>query len=187
MSRIPRIRSRILFASTVGVLATLVNATNANAETYANASANTNGNNRGSVAGFRDTALDWFKDSGIKVGGWINGGATFNPTQLTGFNGPVTFNDRSNRAQLNQFYVYLQRAVVAEGKSWDFGFRADFMFGSDAIFTQAYGVPSFDVNTGQPLARSNWDLDICCASARYYGTAEVGRTSLIIAGPGNTG
>jgi hypothetical protein len=175
MSRITRIRTRILFASAVGILATVVNATNADAETYANASAsasaNANGNNRGSGAGIRDTAMDWFKDSGITVGGWINGGATFNPSQLTGFNGPVTFNDRSNRAQLNQFYVYLQRAVVAEGKSWDFGFRADFMFGSDAIFTQAYGVPAFDVNTGQPLSRSNWDLDLCCASTRYYGIA----------------
>ena len=51
------------------------------------------------------------------------------------------------------------------------GGRFDFMFGSDAIFTQAYGVPAFDVNTGQPLARSNWDLDLCCASTRYYGIA----------------
>ena len=33
------------------------------------------------------------------------------------------------------------------------------MFGTDAIFTQAYGVPSFDVNTAlNPLNRSNWDL-----------------------------
>src|SRR5215217_4529630 len=174
MSRIPRIRSRILSASVVGMLATVVNATNADAETYTNANANANvgvDNRANGAAGIRDTALDWFRDSGIRIGGWVNGGATFNPSQLTGFNGPVTFNDRSNRAQLNQFYVYLQRAVVAEGRSWDFGFRADFMFGSDAIFTQAYGVPAFDVTTGQPLSRSNWDLDLCCASTRYYGIA----------------
>lgn len=118
-----------------------------------------------------NTAMDLFKNSGIRVGGWINGGATFNPGQATGFNGPVTFGDQANRAQLNQFNIFIQRAVVAEGSSWDFGGRFDFMFGSDAIFTQAYGVPAFDVNSGLPLNRSNWDLDLCCASTRYYGIA----------------
>lgn len=118
-----------------------------------------------------NSVMKLLRDSGIRVGGWINGGATFNPSQSAGFNGPVTFADRSNRAQLNQFNIFVQRAVVAEGSAWDIGGRIDFMFGSDAIFTQAYGVPSFDVNTGQPLARSNWDLDVCCASTRYYGIA----------------
>jgi hypothetical protein len=118
-----------------------------------------------------NSVMKVLRDSGIRVGGWINGGATFNPSQSGGFNGPVTFADRSNRAQLNQFNIFVQRAVVAEGSAWDFGGRFDFMFGSDAIFTQAFGVPAFDVNTGQPLARSNWDLDLCCASTRYYGIA----------------
>lgn len=126
----------------------------------------------GAVADTDDNSvMKLLRDSGIRVGGWINGGATFNPSQSAGFNGPVTFADRSNRAQLNQFNIFVQRAVVAEGSTWDIGGRIDFMFGSDAIFTQAYGVPSFDVNTGQPLARSNWDLDVCCASTRYYGIA----------------
>ena len=84
-----------------------------------------------------DSAIDFLKESGIRVGGWINGGATFNPGQTSGFNGPVTFADQANRAQLNQFNIFIQRAVVAEGSSWDFGARFDFMFGSDAIFTQA--------------------------------------------------
>ena len=126
----------------------------------------------GSVPGVHaNAAMEWFEDRGIRLGGWINGGATFNPSQFTGFNGPVTFADRSNRAQLNQFNLFFQRAVVAEGSEWDLGARVDFLFGSDAIFTQAYGVPAFDVNTGQPLSRSNWDLDLCCASTRYYGFA----------------
>jgi hypothetical protein len=125
----------------------------------------------GSTSAQANTAMDLFKNSGIRVGGWLNGGATFNPGQTTGFNGPVTFGDQANRAQLNQFNIFVQRAVVAEGSSWDIGGRFDFMFGSDAIFTQAYGVPAFDVNSGQPLNRSNWDLDLCCASTRYYGIA----------------
>ena len=97
-----------------------------------------------------NTAIDFLKENSIRIGGWVNGGATFNPGQTKGFNGTVTFADQANRAQLNQFNIFIQRAVVAEGSSWDFGARVDFMFGSDAIFTQAYGVPSFDVNTGNP-------------------------------------
>lgn len=149
MKRLPKRRSGMIFASAVSLFTTLENPDSA----YAN------------------TALEWFKDNGIRLGGWINGGATFNPSQLTGFNGPVTFADRSNRFQLNQFNIYVQRSVVAEGSTWDFGGRIDFMFGTDTIFTQAYGVPAFDANTGQPLNRSNWDLDVCCASTRYYGIA----------------
>ncbi len=115
----------------------------------------------------------FFKDKGIEVGGWVNGGATFNPSHSQyGYNGPVTFGDRANQAQMNQFNIFLQRAVVTEGKSWDLGFRTDFMFGTDSIFTQAYGNPAFDVNSGAPMPnRGTWDLDLCCNSTRNYGIA----------------
>lgn len=113
-----------------------------------------------------------FEEGGFKVGGWINAGATYNPGNPgNGYNGPVTFADRANRFQLNQFNVFLQRTVVTEGKSWDIGGRFDFMFGTDAIYTQAFGIPPFDVNSGQPLKRGDWDLNICCKSTRTYGIA----------------
>ena len=113
-----------------------------------------------------------FEESGFKMGGWINGGATFNPGNPgNGYNGTVTFADRSNRFQLNQFNVFLQRTVVTEGKSWDIGGRFDFMFGTDAIYTQAFGIPPFDANSGQPVHRGDWDLDLCCKSTRTYGIA----------------
>lgn len=112
-----------------------------------------------------------FIDSKLEVGGWIHGGATFNPSQSSGFNGPVIMADQANRFQLNQFNLYMRRAVVSEGKVWDFGGRFDFMFGTEAVFTQAFGVPTFDVNSGKPLERSNWDLNLCCSSTRTYGIA----------------
>ena len=116
--------------------------------------------------------MNLLKNSGVKFGGWVNGGATFNPSQTDGFNGPVTFADQANRAQLNQLNIFMERAVKTEGKRWDVGFRADFMFGTDAIFTQAYGNPAFDVNNGRGLSdRGNWDLGICCNSLRTYGIA----------------
>jgi hypothetical protein len=113
-----------------------------------------------------------FKDNGIEIGGWMNGGATFNPSHSTlGYNGPVTFGDRANQAQFNQFNMFLKRDVVNSGKSWDLGFRADFMFGTDAIFTQAYGNPAADPTTGALIQhRGDWDLNIL-NTGRNYGVA----------------
>ena len=66
--------------------------------------------------------MDALKNTGITVGGWIQGGATYNPSQVHGFNGPVTFSDQANRFQLNQLNFFVERAVRTEGKSWDIGF-----------------------------------------------------------------
>ena len=57
-----------------------------------------------------------FSDSKLELGGWIHGGATLNPSQNNGFNGPVIFADQANRFQLNQFNLYMRRPVVSEGK-----------------------------------------------------------------------
>jgi hypothetical protein len=101
------------------------------------------------------------KDNNIVIGGWANAGITYNAAApANNFNGPVTFADRSGEFQLNQLNLFAQRAVAAEGDAWDFGGRVDAMFGTDAIFTQAYGVPAFDVNTGLPLNRGSWDLNL---------------------------
>ncbi|MCX7103690.1 MAG: porin [Methylococcales bacterium] len=104
----------------------------------------------------------FLKDNGIVVGGWANGGITYNThNPANGYNGPVTFNDRSNVPMFNQLNLYVGRAVATEGKKWDFGGRVDFMYGTDAIFTQAYGVTAYDVNTGQARSNRNaWDLNL---------------------------
>ncbi|WP_459992494.1 porin [Methylosoma difficile] len=109
----------------------------------------------------------------VKVGAWANGGITYNDNEPDNrFNGPVTFADRASEFQLNQLNLYIQKAVAAEGSSWDFGGRFDIMYGSDSIFTQAYGVPAFDVNTGQALQRNNWDLDFLGSNSnRFYDLA----------------
>lgn len=97
------------------------------------------------------------KDYGIKWGGWLNAGVTYN-TNGSKWNGPVTFNDRNGELQMNQFYLFIQRAVNTEGDSWDIGGRFDFMLGTDAIFTQAYGSP-----------RGHWDLNLY--NERFMGIA----------------
>lgn len=114
----------------------------------------------------------FLKDNGIVIGGWANGGVTYNATNPTDrFNGPVTFGDRASEFQLNQLNLFVQRAVVTEGDKFDFGGRFDFMFGTDSTFTQAYGVPAYDVNTLQPLNRNNWDLHMLRGQNRFYDIA----------------
>jgi Putative beta-barrel porin-2, OmpL-like. bbp2 len=115
----------------------------------------------------------FMKSNSIKIGGWANAGITYNATDPgDNFNGPVTFGDRSAEFQLNQLNLFAQRAVATEGDSWDVGGRFDIMFGTDSIFTQAYGVPAFDVNTGNALNRGSWDLNFLgSGNNRFYDLA----------------
>jgi hypothetical protein len=125
-----------------------------------------------SLTGYDVNEAKPLKDNGIVIGGWLNGGITYNSTNPdNNFNGPVTFADRANEFQLNQLNMFIQRAVATEGSAWDFGGRFDIMFGTDSIFTQAYGVPAYDVNTLQPLNRSNWDLHMLRGQNRFYDIA----------------
>jgi hypothetical protein len=115
----------------------------------------------------------FMKNLGLKIGGWANAGITYNAASPdNNFNGPVTFGDRSAEFQLNQLNIFVQRAVAAEGDSWDFGGRFDAMFGTDSIFTQAYGAGAFDVNTGLPANRNHWDLNLLGSDTnRFYDIA----------------
>ncbi|HJT51272.1 MAG TPA: outer membrane beta-barrel protein, partial [Nitrosospira sp.] len=59
------------------------------------------------IANFKEVhaidLIERLKDSGIRGGGWVNAGATYNPSNPdNGYNGTVTFADRANRFQLNQ-------------------------------------------------------------------------------------
>ncbi|MCX7098131.1 MAG: porin [Methylococcales bacterium] len=125
------------------------------------------------LTGFDVNETKPLKDAGVVIGGWANAGVTYNATDPeSNFNGPVTFGDRSAEFQLNQLNMYIQRAVATEGDKWDVGGRFDIMFGTDSIFTQAYGVPSFDVNTANPRERSTWDLSLLNNSNnRFYDLA----------------
>ncbi len=109
----------------------------------------------------------FMKDNALKVGGWLNAGVTYNATSpANGFNGPITFGDRAEELQINQLNLFFQRAVATEGDSFDIGGRVDVMFGTDAFFTQAYGVPPTELGTGQPLDRGSWDLNLI--NNRFY-------------------
>ncbi len=183
MKSIPNRKNPIFFAAASGVLSISIGATaayaademsdidvNAKPEQYEPEPAK--GMIKG-LTGYDINETPFLKDNGITIGIWGNAGITYNAQSPdNNFNGPVTFADRSGEFQLNQLNWFIQRAVATEGDSWDFGGRFDFMFGTDAIFTQAYGVPSFDVNTAQTKVRSSWDLNINGTNGnRFYGIA----------------
>ncbi len=108
--------------------------------------------------------LKFMKDHNLKFGGWLESSVSANMSSSgDGFNGPVTFNDRTGEVQLNQLNFFLQKAINVSGDSFDIGGRVDFMYGTDAIFTQAYG------NAG--INRGNWDLNLTGRDERFYGIA----------------
>lgn len=112
------------------------------------------------------------KDWNLKLGGWIESSVSANMhSSPDNYNGPVTFNDRTGEVQMNQFYLFLQKAINVNGDSFDWGGRVDFMYGTDSVFTQAYGVPTFDPRTGRAMNRGHWDLHLSSRDDRFYGIA----------------
>ncbi|MGH8498491.1 MAG: outer membrane beta-barrel protein, partial [Methylococcales bacterium] len=80
----------------------------------------------------------FMKSNNLKFGGWIETSVSGNTNSSPDrYNGTITFNDRDGEPQLNQFYLFFQKAVDVNGDSFDIGGRFDFLYGSDAIFTQA--------------------------------------------------
>ena len=79
-----------------------------------------------------------FQQLGIRFGGWIDAGVSVvGNMPADRYNGVVTFNDRDGEPQLNQFWFFLDRPVDTSAGGWDLGGRIDFVFGTDARFTQA--------------------------------------------------
>ncbi|MDT8424719.1 MAG: porin [Methyloprofundus sp.] len=90
-----------------------------------------------SLTDFNINETAFLKDAGIEVGMWASAGVTGNSNGNT--NAPVLFNDRVNEFMFNELNFYIERSVNTEGDSWDVGGRMDFMYGTDARFTQASG------------------------------------------------
>lgn len=82
-----------------------------------------------------------FQQCGIKVGGWIQQGITFNEwwTQDR-FNGPVALNDRNAEYQLNQLWFYFTKPTDTGGYGFDIGGHIDVVYGTDWRFGRFYGL-----------------------------------------------
>jgi hypothetical protein len=90
---------------------------------------------------------------GIKVGGWLQQGITFNPHNPSdGFNGPVATNDWDDQYQMNQLWLYFDRPADTGGCGWAIGGHIDLIYGSDYRFGINKGledrINSIDQNYG---------------------------------------
>jgi hypothetical protein len=99
---------------------------------------------------------------GITAGGWAQVGY-----HTQGVNGVGTglFNNYPNRVQLHQLYFYVEKETDTGGCGWDFGFRADGVYGTDGPDTQAFGA--------RPNTWDNpWDYGSAYGAAipQLYGT-----------------
>lgn len=70
----------------------------------------------------------------IQFGGWIQAGYH---TYDTGM-----FNNRNNKLNLHQAYLYAEKAANADDGLFGLGFRADYVYGIDGPDTQAFGGPA---------------------------------------------
>lgn len=101
---------------------------------------------------------------GVTYGGWLQYGyhSDNTPLSFTDADG-LAFNDLPGRGNLHQAWFYLEREAEGDCCCWDWGFRVDAMYGTDAQKTQAFGN---DVNAaGNTTGWDNrWDNG-------YYGWA----------------
>lgn len=92
---------------------------------------------------------------GIKLSGQIQGGVLFNPFRPnTGLNFGQLFTDHANQAQLNQTLLTAQKEIDKTNTGFQWGFKLQFMYGSDARYTQFLG----ELNNVVPNQRYQFDV-----------------------------
>src|SRR5438552_3489568 len=77
----------------------------------------------------------------FKISGWIDSGVTFNPdSPQDNQNFGRLFDDRANEPLLNQAVINFERTLVPQPGEFDWGFKLQFMYGSDARFIHSLGL-----------------------------------------------
>ncbi len=77
----------------------------------------------------------------FKISGWIDSGITFNPDSPSDHqNFGRLFDDRSNQPMLHQLVLNFERALAPPPGEFDWGFKLQFMYGSDARFIHSLGL-----------------------------------------------
>ena len=114
-----------------------------------------------------DTPTCWGLVTGIKCGLQIEGGVSFNPSAPKTNFGQL-FTDHPNQATLNQMALTIERDIPKDATSWDYGFKFQGLYGSDARYTHFLGV--FDY----ALPNSRYQFDITEASVSVHAPVLVG-------------
>jgi hypothetical protein len=96
---------------------------------------------------------------GKKIGGWVQiGYHTRGDESNALLRGDGLFNDHPDHVQLQQSWLFVEKSAGGDSCCWDFGYRADFVYGTDGQDTQAFG--------GEP---TDWDND--WDHGNFYGSA----------------
>ena len=94
--------------------------------------------------------------NGIHLSAQIQGGITANPaTPDSGVNFGRLFDDRANQPLLNQVLLTANKPLDPKATGFDWGFKVQGLYGSDARYTHFMGV--FDQATG-PNTRNQFDI-----------------------------
>lgn len=114
---------------------------------------------------------------GLDVGGWLATGFYDNSHGLSGptANSPLGFNNIGDEFQLHQAWLYMGKEADNGGSGIAFGFRADFMFGTDGPNTSAFGDGSWDASWA-----TSGNGQYAFAFPQLYAEVAVGNTSIKI-------
>src|SRR5205807_1710805 len=98
------------------------------------------------------------------VYGWIEGSGTASSAGIT--NEPMAWNDRANRFLLQQFFIRMERTVVTTGTQMPtWGFRTDWLIGSDYRFTLPRGIFNSQLVNDAPGTQNLYGVD----PVEFYG------------------
>src|SRR5438309_11370229 len=79
--------------------------------------------------------------SRFTISGWIDSGITFNPdSPHDNQNFGRLFDDRANEPLLNQLVINFERPLAPQPGEFDWGFKLQFMYGSDARVIHSLGL-----------------------------------------------
>ncbi|MBN8904677.1 MAG: porin, partial [Rhodospirillales bacterium] len=100
---------------------------------------------------------------GIKLSAQLDAGFMMNPFRPnTGLNWGHLFTDHANQAQLNQLLLTAAKPLDPTNPDFQWGFKLQFMYGSDARYTQFLG----ELNRVTPDSR--YQLDVVEANALFH-------------------
>jgi hypothetical protein len=116
----------------------------------------------------------WEDDHHLELRGFIDVGYSGNPEwPQNKFNGPVAYNDRANEAQLNQLYFTAERLTKVENDcGFDYGYRMDFLYGSDSRFLDV--LPGSQWDSGW----NNGNFIYGLSMPQLYGQVQINKLTL---------
>ena len=102
----------------------------------------------------------WWQ-SNIKLSAQLEGGIVINPARpRDGLNFGQLFTDKANQFQLNQILVTAEKDVDPKATGFDWGFKLQLLYGSDARYTQFMGEFNHAFNSRDQLGIQEADVSL---------------------------